>query len=137
MKWRFIGALAAVVVCAAPGAAQAGAKKESEEAQAPARPSRWQLGLRDGSYLWDLHLVRLENDTLVVTQSDSTLRVPLQRIDELRRIRGSEELGAPAGTADRIYRVNHLSLADRRRVVQTILSAETSRSTARHSSERR
>src|SRR5919201_5799939 len=137
MKWRVIGALAAVVVCAAPGAAQAAAQKESKEAQAPARPSRWQLGLNDGSYLWDLRLVRLDNDTLVVTQSDTTVRVPLQRIDELRRIRGAEELGAPAGISDRIYRVNHLSLEDRRRVVQTILSAYASRGTARHSPEHR
>jgi aspartate aminotransferase-like enzyme len=136
MKWRFIGALAAVVVCAAPGAAQA-AQKESKEARAPARPSRWQLALSDGSYLWDLRLVRLDNDTLVVTQSDSTVRVPLQRIDELRRIRGSEELGAPAGASDQIFRVNHLSLEDRRRVVQTLVAAYASRGTAPHPPERR
>ena len=137
MKWRLIGALAAVVVCAAPGAAQAAGKKESKEAQAPARPSRWQLGLSDGSYLWDLRLLRLDDDALVVTQADSTVRVPLQRIDELRRIRGAEELGAPAGIADQIFRVNHLSLEDRRRVVQTILSANASRSAASHPPEHR
>src|SRR5919201_1178882 len=127
MKWRVIGALAAVVVCAAPGAAQAAAQKESREAQAPARPSKWQVQLSDGSYLWDLRLVRLDNDTLVVTQSDSLVRVPLQRIDELRRIKGSEELGAPAGIGDQIFRVNHLSLEDRSRVVQTLVSAYATR----------
>ena len=141
MKWRLISALAAVVVCAAPGAAQGAAgkesKKDAEEAEAPRRPSKWQLQLSDGSYLWDLRLVRLDNDTLVVTQSDSTLRVPLQKIDELRRIKGSEELGAPAGISDQIFRVNHLSLEDRRQVVQTILSAYATRGTAPHSQEHR
>jgi hypothetical protein len=137
MKWRFISALTAVVVCAAPSAAQAAARKESKEAEAPARPTKWQLGLSDGSYLWDLRLQRLKNDTLVVTQADSTVRVPLQRIDELRRIRGSEELGAPAGISDQIFRVNHLSLEERRRVVQTILSADAARRTAARQSDHR
>ena len=51
---------------------------------------RWQLTLSDGTIIWDLHLARLNGDTLFVRHDDSTYRFPIMRVDELRLVRKSE-----------------------------------------------
>ena len=51
---------------------------------------RWQLTLNDGTIVWELHLVRFRDDTLVVQQRDSTLRFPIAQVDELRLVRKAE-----------------------------------------------
>ena len=51
---------------------------------------RWQITLDQDRYVWDVRLVRLDGDSLVVRQADSSLRVPVERITELRLIRKSE-----------------------------------------------
>ena len=63
-----------------------------------ARKDRWQLARTDGSYLWDLHLVRLAGDTLVVERADSVIGVPLAGIDELRAASGVPSPASPAPT---------------------------------------
>ncbi|MBA3893042.1 MAG: hypothetical protein H0X69_05025 [Gemmatimonadales bacterium] len=48
---------------------------------------RWQITLDARECVWDVRLRRLEGDSLVVRQADSSLRVPVERITEIRLIR--------------------------------------------------
>lgn len=96
-----------------------------------AQDDRWQITLDNEQYVWDIRLVRLDGDSLVVRQSDSLVRVPVGRINELRLIRKSEvQLGAGAtagamsalvGGDDEVYDLTPLEFADRIRTVQKIL----------------
>jgi hypothetical protein len=96
-----------------------------------AQDDRWQITLDNEQYVWDIRLVRLDGDSLVVRQSDSLVRVPVARINELRLIRKSEvQLGAGAtagamsalvGGDDEVYDLTPLEFADRIRTVQKIL----------------
>ena len=98
----------------------------------PAQDDRWQITLDDERYVWDIRLVRLDGDSLVVRQSDSLVRVPLAHMDEIRLIRKSrvEVTGGPAtagamgalmGADDEIHDLTPLALADRRRTIEEIL----------------
>lgn len=51
---------------------------------------RWQITLDQDRYVWDVRLVKLDGDSLVLRQTDSSLRVPVERISEIRLIRKSE-----------------------------------------------
>jgi hypothetical protein len=97
-----------------------------------AQDDRWQVTLDNDQYVWDIRLVRLDGDSLVVRQSDSLLRVPVARIKELRLIRKSTvEMDAGGATAgamnalvggdDEIYDLSPLDFADRLRTVQKVL----------------
>ena len=57
---------------------------------ARAQDDRWQVTLDDERYVWDIRLVRLDGDSLVVRQSDSLVSVPVAHINEIRLIRKSE-----------------------------------------------
>ena len=96
-----------------------------------AQADRWQVALGDDKYVWDVQLVRLDGDSLVVSQSDSLVRVPVEHITELRLIRktevqagtnaGDETMRALSGGDDEIYDLSPLELADRLRTIQKIL----------------
>lgn len=95
-----------------------------------AQADRWQVALGNDQYVWDVQLLRLDGDSLVVKQSDSLLRVPVDRITEIRLIRKTEvELGAGAAGAmsaltggdDEIYDLSPLEFAERLRTIQKIL----------------
>jgi hypothetical protein len=97
-----------------------------------AQDDRWQVTLDDDSYVWDIRLVRLDGDSLVVRQADSLRRVPVAHINELRLIRKSEmqvgaagdgagAMSALTGSDDEIYDLTPLEYADRLRTVQKIL----------------
>jgi hypothetical protein len=96
-----------------------------------AQDDRWQITLANDQYVWDIRLVRLDGDSLVVRQSDSLVKVPVGQINELRLIRKSEvQLGAGAtagamsalvGGDDEVYDLTPLEFADRIRTVQKIL----------------
>jgi hypothetical protein len=60
-------------------------------AQDTPKPSddRWQIGLENGQYIWDIRLVRLQGDTLVFRQADTLGTVSVQQIGELRLIQKS------------------------------------------------
>ncbi len=101
---------------------------------ARAQDDRWQVTLDDDHYVWDIRLVRLDGDSLVVRQSDSLVRVPVAHINEIRLIRKSEMSigeGGPGGAAgamsalvggdDEIYDLTPLEFADRLRTIQKIL----------------
>lgn len=114
-----LGALLLVPVLARPLAAQ--------------QDDRWQVALDDGGYVWDIRLVRLDGDTLVVSQSDSLVRVPLAHATEIRLIRKSrvDLTGGPAtagamsalvGGDDEVYDLAALDAAGRRQTVRKLLA---------------
>src|SRR5918994_7624920 len=82
---------------------------------------RWQVTLDQDRYVWDVRLVRLDGDSLVVRQADSLLSVPVDRITEMRLIRKSEmQLGdgamamsALTGADDEVYDFAPLEYAER------------------------
>jgi len=89
---------------------------------------RWQITLDQDRYVWDVRLVRLDGDSLVVRQADSSLSVPVERITEIRLIRKSEmQLGdgaaamsALTGSDDEVYDFTPLEFAERVRAIQKI-----------------
>lgn len=100
-------------------------------AQNEGRPERerWQVTLDGERYVWDIGLVRLDGDSLVVRQADTLARLPVEHITEIRLIRSSTmELGAGAagamsaltGSDDEIYDFTPLEFADRIRAIQKI-----------------
>lgn len=92
---------------------------------------RWQVALGEDHYVWDVRLVRLDGDSLVVRQSDSLVSVPVAQITEVRLIRKSETslgdggaagaMNALVGADDEVYDLTPLDFADRLRTVQKIL----------------
>lgn len=92
---------------------------------------RWQVGLEDGSYVWDIRLVRLAGDSLVYRQADSTGWVSVQQVRELRLIRktvmrvgegagAGGAINALTGSDDEVYDLNTLGYAERIRAIQQI-----------------
>ena len=101
-------------------------------AQSAVPDERWQVTLDDGRYVWDIRLVKLEGDSLVVRQSDSLVAVPVAHITEVRLIRKSEvhmggggemagAMGALMGGDDEVYDLSPLEFAERMRTIQKIL----------------
>ena len=95
---------------------------------------RWQVTLDDERYVWDIRLVRLDGDSLIVRQSDSLVSVPVAHINEIRLIRKSEvhvgaggagggagAMSALVGGDDEVYDLTPLEFADRVRTIQKIL----------------
>lgn len=77
MRWlilRLAPALALSVLSLAPVAAQTSS----------ATPDRWQVTLKDRSYLWNVRLVRLSHDTLTVRSRDSLIATPIQDISSIQ-----------------------------------------------------
>jgi hypothetical protein len=89
---------------------------------------RWQITLDQDRYVWDVRLVRLDGDSLVVRQADSSLSVPVERITEIRLVRKSEmrlgdggmAMSALTGSDDEIYDFTPLEFAERVRAIQKI-----------------
>ncbi|MBA2459957.1 MAG: hypothetical protein H0V43_13510 [Gemmatimonadales bacterium] len=96
-----------------------------------AQDERWQVTLDGQEYVWDIRLVRLEGDSLVVRQSDTLRRLPVEEVTEIRLIRKSESqlgdgatggaMNALTGGDDEIYDLAPLEFAQRLRAVQKIL----------------
>jgi hypothetical protein len=106
-----------------------GARLHAQQQTPPAR-ERWQVTLEGERYVWDIGLVRLDGDSLVVRQSDTLARLPVEHITEIRLIQSSTvDLGAGAagamsaltGADDEIYDFTTLEFADRIRTIQKIL----------------
>ena len=97
-----------------------------------AQDERWQITLDDQRYVWDIRLVALAGDSLIVRQSDSLVPVPVGHIDEIRLIQKSrvDITGGPAtagamsalvGGDDEIYDLTTVAPAERRRTIEKIL----------------
>jgi hypothetical protein len=91
---------------------------------------RWQVTLNDGTIVWELHVVQLRNDTLVLRGSDSTYRLPIGSVDELRLVRKSVRHQTPepnryggvlGGVDDEVYRLTLYSLPERRAILAQVL----------------
>jgi hypothetical protein len=91
---------------------------------------RWQVTLGGGQYVWDIRLVKLDGETLVVRQADSLRRLPVADITEVRLIRKTKvEIGGAAGGGamsalmggdDEVYDLTPLDFAERLRTIQKI-----------------
>ena len=102
----------------------------AQESSAPAPPrERWQVTMEGERYVWDIGLVRLDGDSLVIRQSDTLTRLPVEHITEIRLIQSSSvDLGAGAagamnaltGADDEIYDLTTLEFPDRIRTIQKI-----------------
>jgi hypothetical protein len=90
---------------------------------------RWQIRLDENEYVWDVRLLQLEGESLLVRQADSTVRVPVGRISEVRLLRktemqmgdGAAAMSALAGRDDEVYDLSLLDFAERLRAIQKIL----------------
>lgn len=99
-----------------------------------AAQDRWQLTLHSDTVLWDLELVGVSGDSLVVRQTDTkaTLRLPLMQIDELRlvakAVRRANQQDARAtentlmGSGDLVFRLTLRDRAERLEIVRAILA---------------
>jgi hypothetical protein len=99
-----------------------------------AAQDRWQLTLHSDTVLWDLALVGLSGDSLIVRQTDSgaTLHLPLMQIDELRlvakAVKRANQQDARAtentlmGSGDLVFRLTLRDRAERIQVVREILA---------------
>lgn len=94
------------------------------------RGDRWQITRADGEILWDLRLVKLDGESLVISLRDSIVTVQVAEIDEIRLIKkssltlgegGGGGMAALMGTDDEIYDFKPLEFADRLRAVQKLL----------------
>lgn len=95
-----------------------------------AQDDRWQVTLDAQEYVWDIRLVRLDGDSLVVRQADTLRALPVDRISEIRLIRKSQvqlgdgatagAIGALMGSDDEVYDFTPLEFADRIRAIQKI-----------------
>ena len=93
-----------------------------------AQEARWRITLVSATVLWDVALVGLEEDLLLVRQNDSTSAVPLREITELRRVPSEEEptLAARPRIGDGqdqrlLYQFPVWDLAQKRRTIEQIL----------------
>lgn len=90
---------------------------------------RWQIRLDQDQYVWDVRLLRLEGESLLVRQADSIVMVPVGRISEVRLLRktemqlgdGAAAMSALSGGDDEVYDLSPLDFAERLRAIQKIL----------------
>ena len=115
MLRRLLLALGFCAVAALPCAAQEAA--------------RWRVTLISSTVLWDVALVGLQEDLLLIRQNDSTSAVPLREVTELRRVPPEDE---PLADAPRprfgggqeqptLYQFPAWDLAQKRRIIEQIL----------------
>jgi hypothetical protein len=97
--------------------------------EAQSNPDRWQITLGNGQIIWDVRLVKLDGDSLYVSQGDSLAVVSVGQITELRLIQKTEvregdmaggAMPALMGSDDEVYDLSPLEFADRLRAVQKI-----------------
>ncbi len=98
--------------------------------RAQQQDERWQVTLNGDQYVWDIRLVKLDGETLVVRQADSLRRLPVGDITEVRLIRKTKvEVGGAAGGGamsalmggdDEVYDLTPLDFAERLRTIQKI-----------------
>lgn len=95
-----------------------------------AQDERWQLTLDEQEYVWDVRLVRLEGDSLVVRQADTLRSIPVEDITEVRLIRKTEyqvgdarglaTMSALTGGDDEVYDFTPLDFGGRLRALQKL-----------------
>lgn len=124
LQLRLTLPLTLIVFAAPPAAAQATAPLAD----------RWQVTLNDRQYVWDVRLLRLAGDTLIVRDRDSLISAPVASIAEMRLLPETilqvgdghhSAIGAMAGSNPGVYDLARLDIADRKATIQKILSAQS------------
>jgi hypothetical protein len=110
-----------------------GARSAAAQTAAPS-PDRWQLTFADQSYLWDVRLVRLDGDTLVVRSRDSLIDAPVAQLTELRLLPETilkvgdghrSGIGALSDNNVRVVDLGPMGANARRVTLQAILTRQT------------
>ena len=120
---RLAPAVALSVLALAPLRAQSSASP----------PDRWQLTLTDQSYLWNVRLVRLSQDTLTVRTRDSLVATPIQDISSIQLLAETvlrvgdghrSGIGALGDNNSPVVDLARLTLSGRRQSIQALLHYE-------------
>ncbi len=85
------------------------------------QPERWRITLANSVILWNVSLVSLASDSLIVRHADTTAKVAVRHITELRLVRSSDEAAGPDAPVDQVYQLPVWDIAQKRRVIQQIL----------------
>ena len=103
-------------------------------AQTPApTPDRWQLTLDDQSYLWNVRLIRLSHDSLIVHTRDSLVATPIQDISTIQLLTETvlrvgdghrSGIGALGDNNSPVVDLTSLALSVRRQRIQALLDYE-------------
>lgn len=129
MPRPFLSSLATLGLVAAISASPLAAQTD---ASAPSA-DRWQLTLTDQSYVWNVRLVRLSGDTLIVRTHDSLVATPIQDITEIQLLGETilrvgdghrSGVGALGDNNSPTIALAKLPLPDRRKRIQAILEYE-------------
>jgi hypothetical protein len=92
--------------------------------------NRWQAELSNADIVYEIRPLRLQHDTLVVQQGDSTPGIPLARLSALRRYHKSFKRGTGGaratfggliGADDEVYQMTLLSVDEKRAMIEEIL----------------
>ena len=127
MSRRLVFHLTPAVVLSVLGLAPLAAQTSS-----PA-PDRWQLTLKDRSYLWNVRLVRLSQDTLTVRSTDSLIAQPIQDISSIQLLAETvlrvgdghrSGIGALGDNNSPVVDLAPLALSARRQRIQALLDYE-------------
>ena len=93
------------------------------------QPERWQITLANSVMLWNVALLRLAADSLIVRHADTTASVAVRDITELRLARASDDApGAPSG--EQVYQLPVWDVDQKRRMIQQILRGRGAAETA-------
>jgi hypothetical protein len=96
-------------------------------------PDRWQVTLNDRSYLWNVRLVRLSQDTLTVRTRDSLVTTPIQDISSIQLLAETilrvgdghrSGVGALGDNNSPVVDLAPLALSARRHRIQALLDYE-------------
>lgn len=99
----------------------------------PPSPDRWQVTLEDQSYLWNVRLVRLSQDTLTVRSTDSVIATPIQDIASIQLLAETilrvgdghrSGVGALGDNNSPVVDLAPLGLSARRQRIQALLDYE-------------
>ncbi len=110
----------------------AGARPVAAQAVTPL-PDRWQLTFNDQHYVWEVRLVRLAGDTLIVRGRDSLIEAPVGNLAEIRLLPESillvgdghhSAVSALAGNNPGVFDMSRLDPTGRKATIQKLLALE-------------
>ena len=94
------------------------------------QPERWQITLANSVMLWNVALLRLAADSLIVRHADTTARVAVRDITELRLARASDDATGALPSGEQVYQFPVWDVDQKRRMIQQILLGRGAAETA-------
>ena len=91
----------------------------------------WQVHLADGSYVYELRVKTLRATDILFEHDGKPVRIPLERIDEVRRIHKSFKrgtggaratFGGLAGADDDVVQLSQYSVPEKHNIVARVLT---------------